>query len=132
MASNTNFIGAGKDKSDSKIETVSLRFNTSTSEMVKREKSEPFLRGPIPIAWLTRAARLPGKAIHVALAIQWLQGMKPNTTFQLTRKSLENFDVSRDAASDALNRLEAVGLITLEKKPGQRPLITVLSVSADK
>ena len=68
--------------SDHNIATVSLRFNSATNEMVPessemavRPKGQPFLKGPIQISWLEKAARLPGKSLNVALAIHWLSGM---------------------------------------------------------
>jgi len=110
-----------------KVETIELRYNSEKGVLVAQQKSEPFLRGPIPIAWLKRAAQLPGKTINVGLAIHWIVGMSANTTIKLNRSALANFNISADAASDALRRLEADGLVKLHKQPGRRPLIEVLS-----
>lgn len=112
--------------SDLKIPTQKLRYDVKTGGMVEQPRSEPFLKGPIPIAWLSRAARLPGKAINVALAIFWLRGMNADERIKLNRKTLGLFYVSADAASDALRRLEENGLVRLHKSPGQRHLIEVL------
>ena len=35
-----------------------------------------FLRGPVSWPWLSRAGRLPGRALHVALAIRLWTGIK--------------------------------------------------------
>ena len=91
--------------------------------------SVPFLKGPIPMAWLNVAARLPGKTLNVGIAIWWLAGMSKPTSFKLTRKSLDQLGVSRDAASDGLKRLEDNGLILVKRSPGQRPTVQILPVA---
>lgn len=127
MNQNTK-IESAVEGDDYKIPTVTHRFNPSTNKMTMQLKTEPFLKGPISIAWLQRAAHFPGKTINVALAIRWLSDMNSNKPIKLTRKALEYFNVSSDAATGALNRMADDGLITLEKKPGQRPLIKLLSI----
>jgi DNA-binding FadR family transcriptional regulator len=78
------------------------------------------------MAWLEKAAELPGKPINVALALWWLHGMNDGKAFKLTRKALDYLHVSRDAAYDGLERLEQHGLIQVERKPGSRPTISIL------
>jgi len=113
---------------DSQVPTVRLRFDAATGEMVEQHKSEPFLKGPISIVWLNQAALLGGKTLNVALAICWLSGMNGNQPVKLSKKALKLFHVSSDAALDALSRMEASGLIRLQKNPGQRTSIEVLAV----
>ena len=91
--------------------------------------SAPFVRGPIPLAWLNAAAKLPGKTLNVGLAIWWLAGMSKNTSFKITGKALDQLGVSRDATSDALKRLEDNGLILVKRSPGQRPTVQILPVA---
>ena len=91
--------------------------------------SVPFLKGPIPMAWLNAAAKLPGKTLNVGIAIWWLAGMSKTTAFKLTRKALNQLGVSRDAASDGLRRLEANGLILVKRLPGQRSTVEILPVA---
>jgi len=113
---------------DSAIPTVRLRFDAVTGEMVEQHKSEPFLKGPISIAWLNRAALLGGKTLNVALAICWLSGMNGSQPVKLSKKALKLFHVSSDAALDALSRMESSGLIRLQRNPGQRISIEVLAI----
>ena len=35
----------------------------------RHRQGEKFLKGPIPWDWLTKAAQLPGHALHVALVL---------------------------------------------------------------
>ena len=39
------------------------------------QKGEAFLKGPIPLAWLERAARLPGKSLQAAVALWYAAGL---------------------------------------------------------
>lgn len=119
-------------ESDLSVPTTRLMLNKSTRRFCAQPKSEPFLKGPIPIAWLSRAARLPGKALNVALAMRWLSDMNADAPIKLTRVAMDKFHFSADAASDALLRMEDAGLIKLHKNPGQRHLIEVLSGNKDK
>ena len=91
--------------------------------------SVPFLKGPIPMAWLNAAAKLPGKTLNVGIAIWWLSGMSKTTAFKLTRKALNQLGVSRGAALDALRRLEENGLILVKRLPGQRSTVEILPVA---
>lgn len=107
------------------VKRLRLRDTPSGPQLTEAPQTPPFIKGPIPLDWLGATAVLPGKALHVAMAILWLSGMSAGRPFKLTRKSLVVFGVSVDAAQDGLRRLEAAGLITVSRKPGQRPLISV-------
>lgn len=108
------------------------RFNQITGSMEDVPFKELFLKGPISMDWLSRAAALPGKALHLAIAIQWLAGMAKTSVFVLTRKALALFDVGPDAKADALKRLENQGLIRVERCPGKRHRVEVLAVKEEQ
>jgi len=114
--------------SDLHIPVKRLQFDTASGTLVATNKKEPFIRGPIPLEWLGKAAALPGKTLHVAIAIWWLHGMSGNKPFKLTQKALNYMNVERDAVSAGLLRLERAGLIQAERKPGQRPTISIIGV----
>lgn len=116
---------------DSFIPVRKLRFDPVSCELVEAPEKKLFLRGPIPMDWLSQAAVLPGKTINVAIALWWLHGMSKGKPFKLIRKALDYQNVGRDAASDALTRLEQQGLIRVERKAGQRPIISILTVVHD-
>ena len=106
-----------------------VRHDSSSGQYIDAPMSVPFLKGPIPMAWLNAAARLPGKTLNVGLAIWWLAGMSNTTAFKLTRKALDQLAVSRDAASDGLKRLEDNGLILVKRSSGQRPIVEIVPVA---
>ena len=116
---------------DKSIPVKRVRLDSSSGQYIDAPMSVPFLKGPIPIAWLNVAAKLPGKALNVGIAIWWLAGMSKTTAFKLTGKSLNQLCVSRDAASDGLKRLEECGLVLVNRSPGQRPTVQILPIAQD-
>jgi len=92
----------------------------------KAKQVSLFIKGPIPMDWISAAAKLPGKAIHVALALYWMGGMNPQKRFKITRRALDLFNVSDDAYRDALLRMEAANLIRVSRSPGQRAQVEIV------
>lgn len=87
-----------------------------------------FIKGPIPGAWLARAASLDGKTLHLSLALWYLAGIKKSREFKLTRDALERFGVGRSAVARGLERLEAAGLVGADRGRGRLPVVTLLDV----
>jgi hypothetical protein len=111
--------------SDLNVPVRRLQLDAGSGKLVPARKKDLFIRGPIPLDWLSRAAELPGKALHVALAVLWLQGMAKGKPFKLSRQALERLNVERDAASSGLVRLEQAGLVQVERNAGQRPTVVI-------
>lgn len=80
----------------------------------------------LPLAWLEPVARLPGKGLHVALALVWLATLRGDAQVRMSRSALVRFGVSRDACYDAFKRLEEVGLIRVERQAGCAPRVMLL------
>lgn len=114
---------------DRLVPTVKLMYSPDHGyKPVKR--GDLFIKGPIPMTWISAAAKLPGKAVQVALALFWLAGMRPQDMVKMTRQALELFNVSDDAYRDALPRLEAAGLIKVSRAQGQRARVEIVRVAA--
>ena len=79
----------------------------------------------MPFGWVTSACALPGRSLHVALAIWDLVSLNKSPTIALTQKHLALFSVKRHTAYRALKHLEKAGLVTVERKPGRAPRVTV-------
>lgn len=90
------------------------------------------IKGPIPLDWIGRAACLPGKTLHVALALQYLAGLQKTHTVKLGAKALVVMGVARDAKYEALDRLQEAGLITVERARGRIPVVTMLVGANEK
>ena len=82
-------------------------------------------KGPISLDWISEAAKLPGKALHLAVAIQWLAGMGSPTKLKITAKALELLGVSKNAYRDGLRRLEEAEHISVERRVGQFPWVSI-------
>lgn len=94
---------------------------------VKSRVNGEFLKGPIPLAWLTIAAGLRGKAsLAVGLAIWFEAGRKKSGTITLTTAILNRFKVNRKAKYRALDALEAAGLIVVERRPRKNPVVSIV------
>jgi len=92
-------------------------------------QSRYFIKGPIPLLWLQRAAAIPGKALHVALGLWFVKGLCCKATFPFKQKVTADLGVSRDATYDALSRMEEAGLIRVLRHRGRSPVVTVLEVA---
>lgn len=97
-----------------------------------RANAEPavryFIKGPLPLPWLHRAAALPGKALHIAVGLWYMRGLCRSASFPFKRKTAAEFSVSRDATYDALTNLEDAGLIRVNRHRGRSPMVTVLDL----
>lgn len=113
---------------DKNIAVTRLSYCSTSSSYVQGRKAVKnlFVKGPIPLDWLTEVALLPGKCLNVAMAIQWLLGMSGGRPVKLTKRAEMSFNVSGDTSRECLNRMETAGLIQLDRSPGKRPLIKVI------
>ena len=116
-----------------------LRLSSSSTSTAVRpaarlphhQRGSKFLKGPIPLVWLTAAATQPGRALHVALAIWFLAGIKRAPTIALPTSLLSAFGVDRYAGYRGLNALERVRLVSVIRHPGRLPIVTILDTPAD-
>ena len=117
---------------DRLIPTKRLRLDKATGKWEEALNKPLFLKGPISMEWISEAAKLPGKALHLAVAIQWLAGMGSPTKLKITAKALELLGVSKDAYRDGLRRLEEAELISVERRVGQFPWVSINTKDSKK
>lgn len=86
-----------------------------------------FVRGPLSLVWLAQAARLPGRALHVALWLLYRSGLQRSQTVKLTGMAL--FGVTRWACQRGLKQLEVANLVAVERRTGKAPLVTLLGAA---
>ena len=102
-----------------------------SSSKARKVRGE-FLKGPIPLDWLGRAAKLPGKApLATALAIMFEVGRRRTPAITLTTAILQRFGVNRKAKYRALEHLQDAGLIAVHQKPRRNPVVTILEVKEE-
>jgi hypothetical protein len=85
----------------------------------------------IPLEWANTAGCLPGKALHVALAIWRQAALKRSVTIPLPNGALAGYGVKKQAKRVALLALERAGLIQVEWKPGCNPIVTIIEEDHD-
>ncbi|OJY30929.1 MAG: hypothetical protein BGO98_29670 [Myxococcales bacterium 68-20] len=83
-----------------------------------------FLKGPIPWPWLLAAVHLRGSALAVGVHLWLWSGIRKSPTVPL---NLSRLPIPRAAASRALRDLEEAGLIRVDQKRGQKPVVTIVN-----
>jgi hypothetical protein len=100
----------------------------------RHKSGERFVQGPIPYNWMAKASNIGGKGatVSIALLIWFRSGIEQQSNkVRLTRKDLQEFGINRNALYRGLSNLEKAGLISLARKKGARPFITILGVSSE-
>jgi len=98
----------------------------SQTFILAARRSAKFLKGPVPWSWIEKAARLPGSTLAVGLALWRLAGAMKSKTIRLANSETEALGVGRSAKSRALVELEQAGLVTVERRSGCLPKVTIL------
>lgn len=101
--------------------------NLKLSETLFKKRNILYLRGPIPLDWLGSAGRLPGRTLHVAVALWHLSTLRKSQAVKMQAKILQVLGISREVYARALKKMEAEGLVMVERKAGQTPLVTIIS-----
>jgi DNA-binding transcriptional ArsR family regulator len=112
------------------IEEVAYDWDRRAQRFVPARRTERFLKGPVPMSWLAAAARLPGKALAVGIALWRLAGATKSQTILLSTTEVVPLGVDRNAKSRALRVLEQAGLVSVERRPGRLPRVTILTTKA--
>ena len=123
---------------DGDIDLERLRLSSITPELkigkrhtTKTRLPGKFLKGPVSLAWLAAAAKLPGKTLHLAVVLRFLEGLNSSRTIRLAGSTLRMFGVERQAAYSAVKRLEKIGLVTVERAVGRNPIVTIVEIEED-
>jgi hypothetical protein len=91
----------------------------------RHRQGERFLKGPIPWAWLELAGRLPGQALHVAIALWQQAGIVKRRTVRFGLTRLLPMGIGPQAARRGLRNLERIGLVTVSRNPGRTLEVTL-------
>ena len=87
--------------------------------------NDPFVK--VPLWWAAAAA----KATKTPKALVWIRLLHlawkaKSQTFPLPNKKLGRDGVSREVKRRALRELEAARLITVDRRPGKTPIVTIV------
>lgn len=100
---------------------------TDAVQAYDRRAKGRFLKGPIPLRPIALAARLPGQALAVYLAIHHRTALTRSDSVTLPKGLMEQFGVSRDSKARALYALESATLISVERRKGRTARVTLLT-----
>ena len=100
------------------------------SRKARRRIDGFFIKGPIPWRWISAAARLPGKALHVGIFLWFQHGMKKGGEVKVGMSGFSDMGFVRSTASRALASLENAGLISVRRAPGRKALVKIRDVQA--
>ncbi len=107
------------------------KFRSSTSNALFRRKRKNsvtrqwgrYIKGPLQLDWFIKAAQLPGKSLHVGLALWYQAGLTRSTEVRCPMSMLtKQMGVSRHSVYRALIALEKALLMTVERHPGRKPV----------
>ena len=90
-------------------------------------KLHPFIRGPIDLGWMTRAAGISHATAVVGLMLWHLRSLQRSRTVRLEPRWYGRFGVHRHTVRRSLVALEQAGLVHVEQQPGLPAEVTLLA-----
>ncbi len=98
---------------EAEVETVWLRGQ-------RLRRASRFLKGPIPLAVLQKAARLPGRSLALYLAIRHRVDLQKSREVSLPTEYLAHWGISKYSKLRAIAALERIELIrVVDRAPGK-------------
>jgi hypothetical protein len=109
--------------------SVGSQRNETTRNPQKTKSTSAFIRGPIPLDWLARAAKIPRcNALVVGLVLFYLAGLtKDRNGLVVTIRRCKAFGLERKSVQRGLADLEKSGLVRVTRKNGRSPRVDILS-----
>jgi len=102
------------------------------SKTPHHKPGELFLKGPIPWRWLEVAAKLPGRALAVALVLWHLVGLRKCRMVRLSPSKTRSLGLSSRVSRRGLKALEGASLVSVDRHRGRGPDVTVLDAPERK
>ncbi len=100
----------------------------ATVRVGQRQNTTPFIKGPIPLDWVSKAACLGGKSLHLALAVWWRCKLTRRASVKLTPSICQAFGVhSRRGRNLAIQKLAGANLVSVERSKTASPVVTLLA-----
>ena len=115
---------ASRNKCSAHLTTAVTRSDRLSDETSKQPL--PGFFDPAEIDWLTKAGRLPGKSLHLAVVLVFLANAANTRQVELSNLASQQFGLDRNAKYRALCWLEEAGLVRVERKIGRSPAVTIL------
>jgi DNA-binding transcriptional ArsR family regulator len=124
MSYNNNIESDREHIQETQVQTDLLRRS-------QKRWCERFLKGPIAMREIAVAARLPGQALALFLAIQHQTALTGKPVVTLPAKLLRALGVSRDAKGRGLKALEQAGLVHVSRSKGKAARIELRKTTGE-
>ncbi len=95
----------------------------------RRLQTEPFLRGPIPLSWLAKAAQLRKPALPAGLGLWFVRGVSQRTgPIRVSAAVRKKVGLSAGQMLRGLRALEGAGLVEFVKEGrGRCPVVGIVN-----
>jgi hypothetical protein len=112
------------------IDDESTEVENSLTQDRRRKPRPAFIRGPISLAWLARANRIPrSNALRVGLMLHYLAGLRSSRKeLVLTVKQCKVIDLERKSVQRGLKDLENAQLVRIDRSRGRAPRVEILEI----
>jgi hypothetical protein len=98
----------------------------------RHRPGDPFIKGPIPHAWIAAACRLPGSGLSVAMALRFLCDRFRGENRWGLDAIAKGLRISRNSARRGLHEAELAKLFSVAREPGCKLSASVLELPKPK
>jgi hypothetical protein len=98
---------------------LEVEVQTDLLRQSKLRRGQRFLKGPICLRDIAAAARLPGRALVLFIAIHHQIALTGKPSVTLPARLLAELGISRSAKARGLKALERSGLVTVARSTGR-------------
>jgi hypothetical protein len=130
MKERTSLEAAFDPKQFASLQPIQLAQTTPYHVPSARKRRKEFLRGPIPLGWLHKAAQLRGKALAVGIALWFKAGVTKQFVVKASNTLWSKLGINRKSAYRALTALEHAGLVSVERHAGRAPVVKILDLNS--
>jgi hypothetical protein len=92
----------------------------------RHRPGDPFIKGPVPHAWIASACRLPGSGLQVAMASRFLCCRFRSENRWGLDAIADGLRISARSARRGFHAAELAGLLAVEREPGCKLAVSIL------
>jgi hypothetical protein len=94
----------------------------------RHRPGDPFIKGPVPYAWIASACRLPAAGLRVSMAYRFLCCRFRSENRWGLDAIANGLRISADSARRGLHAAELAGLLSASREPGCKLAVSVLDL----
>jgi hypothetical protein len=111
------------------VSPIEREIETEVSRQSKVRHKGRFLKGPISMHLIAKAANLPGQALALYLAVHHQTTLTCKDLVTLPSNLLAELGISRDAKARGLRHLEQASLIRIERSCGKSVRVGLITAN---